>query len=111
MDGRCQDEYLHCTSPGLGCPLAAGVLGSLPTRAHGSPVLGPVVGESPVSVLASLGLLVVLVCGLLLVVLSSPASRSPNHRGHKPLSLCSALGVRTGRFGVCVSAYRGLGDS
>ena len=68
-------------------------------------------GESPVSVLASLGLLVVLVCGLLLVVLSSLASRSPNHRGHKPLSLCSALGVRTARFRVCVSAYSGLGDS
>ena len=56
MDGRCQDEYLHCTSPGLaerrvnityrwiryhtlGCTLAAGVLGSLPTCAQGSPVL------------------------------------------------------------------------
>ena len=59
MDGRCQDEYFHCTSPGLAdkrvnityrwirnhapsCPLAAGVLGSLPTCAQGSPVLGPV---------------------------------------------------------------------
>ena len=57
MDGRCQDEYLHCTGPGLAdrrvnityrwirnhalsCPLAAGVLGSLPTCAQGSPVLG-----------------------------------------------------------------------
>ena len=62
MDWRCQDEYLHCASPGLAgrrvnityrwfrnhtssCPLAAGVLGSLPTCAHGSPVLGSVLGE------------------------------------------------------------------
>ena len=65
MDGRCQDEYLHCTSPGLAdrrvnityrwiwnhtssCPLAAGVLGSLPTCAQGSPVLGPVSWGVPI---------------------------------------------------------------
>ena len=61
MDERCQDEYPHCTIPGLAdrrvnityrwirndtlsCPLAAGVLGSLPTCAQGIPVLGPVSG-------------------------------------------------------------------
>ena len=82
MDGRCQDEYLHCMSPGLadrrvsgtyrwiryhtlGSPLAARVSGSLPTCVQGSPVLGAVAVETPVSVLASLGVLVVLMCGLL----------------------------------------------
>ena len=57
MDGRCQDEYLHCASPGLedkrvnisyrwigshtfGCPPAVGVLRSVPTCAQGSPILG-----------------------------------------------------------------------
>ena len=83
MDGRCQDEYLHCTSPGLaekrmnityrwirhhpfGCPLAAGVLGSLPACAQGSSVLGPGSGDSSVPELVYLGLLVVLFCGLLI---------------------------------------------
>ena len=83
MDGRCQDEYLHCTSPGLaekrmnityrwirhhtfGCPLAAGVLGSLPACAKGSSVLGPGSGDSSVPELVYLGLLVVLFCGLLI---------------------------------------------
>ena len=72
MDGRCQDEYLHCTSPGLaekrmnityrwirhhtfGCPLAAGVLGSLPACAKGSSVLGPGSGDSSVPELVYLG--------------------------------------------------------
>ena len=72
MDGRCQDEYLHCTSPGLAdrrvnityrwirnhapsCPLAAGVLGSLPTCVQGSPVLGPVTWEVPGLELVILG--------------------------------------------------------
>ena len=92
MDGRRQDEYAHCTSPGLadrrinstykliryhslGCPLAAGVLGSfLPTCTHGSPVLGAVgeVGACPI--LVYLGFLLVLVCGVLFV-LSNQASR------------------------------------
>ena len=53
MDGRCQDEYLHCTDPLQGgervnitfrwirnhvprCPLAAGVVCCLPTCAKGS---------------------------------------------------------------------------
>ena len=101
MDGRCQDEYLHCTSPGLAdkrvnityrwirnhtssCPLAAGVLGSLPTCAQGSPVLGPVSWGVPVPELVLLGLLVVLVCGLLFV-LSSLAFRKTGHRGHVSL--------------------------
>ena len=83
MDDRCQDEYLHCTSPGLaekrinitymwirhhtfGCPLAAGVLGSLPTCAQGSSVLGPGSGDSSVPELVFLGLLFVLFCGLLI---------------------------------------------
>ena len=83
MDGRCQDEYLHCTSPGLaekrmnityrwirhhtfGCPLAAGVLGSLPACAKGSSVLGPGSEDSSVPELVYLGLLVVLFCGLLI---------------------------------------------
>ena len=83
MDGRCQDEYLHCTSPGLaekrmnityrwirhhtfGCPLAAGVLGSLPACAKGSSVLGPGSKDSSVPELVYLGLLVVLFCGLLI---------------------------------------------
>ena len=83
MDGRCQDEYLHCTSPGLaekrmnityrwirhhtyGCPLAAGVLGSLPACAQGSSVLGPGSGNSSVPELVYFGLLVVLFCGLLI---------------------------------------------
>ena len=78
MDGRCPDEYLHCTSPGLaekrmnityrwirhhkfGCPLAAGVLGSLPACAQGSSVLGPGSGDSSVPELVYLGLLVVFV--------------------------------------------------
>ena len=82
MDGRCQDEYLHCTGPGLAdkrmnityrwvryhifsCPLAAGVLGSLPACAQGSSVLGPCFGDSSVPELVYLGLLVVLFCGLL----------------------------------------------
>ena len=64
MDGRCQDEYLHCASPGLADrrvnitytwirnhtssrPLAAGVLGSLPTCAHSSPRLGTFFGGNP----------------------------------------------------------------
>ena len=98
MDGRCHDEYLYCTSPGLadrrvnityrwirnhtsGCPLAAGVLGSLPTFAHGSPVLGPVFGETSVPVLVLLAFLVVLICGLLFV-LSSRASCRSYHKGH-----------------------------
>ena len=75
MDGRCQDEYLHCTSPGLAekrmnityrwirhhtfsCPLAAGVLGSLPACAKGSSVLGPGSEDSSVPELVYLGLLV-----------------------------------------------------
>ena len=84
MDGRCQDEYLHCTGPGLadkrmnityrwirhhtfGCPLlAAGVLGSLPACAQGSSVLGPCSGDPSVPELVYLGLLVVLFCGLLI---------------------------------------------
>ena len=83
MDGRCQDEYLHCTSPGLaekrmnityrwirhhtfGCPLAAGVLRSLPACAQGSSVLGPGSWDSSVPELVFLGLLVVLFCGLLI---------------------------------------------
>ena len=53
MDGQCQDEFLHCTSPGLdqqrinvtfrwirqhttSCPLRAGVVCCLPTCAQGS---------------------------------------------------------------------------
>ena len=72
MDGRCQDEYLHCTSLCLaekrmnityrwnrhhtfGCPLAAGVLGSLPACAQGSSVLGPGSGDSSVPELVYLG--------------------------------------------------------
>ena len=56
MDGSCQDEFLHCTSPSLAdrrvnityrwiryhplvCRLTAGVLGSMPTCARGSPIL------------------------------------------------------------------------
>ena len=96
INGGCQEEYLHCTSPGLAgrrvnityrwirnhtssCPLAAGVLGSVPTCAHGSPVLGPVLGESSVPVLALLGILVVSICGLLFV-LSSRASCRSDHK-------------------------------
>ena len=102
MDGRSQDEYLHCTSPGLadrwvnityrwigyhmlGCHLAAAVLGSLPSCAQGSPVLGADAGETPVSVLASLGFLVALVCGLL-YVLSGLAPSTPDHRSRVLLS-------------------------
>ena len=76
MVGRCQDEYLHCTGPGLAdkrmnityrwiryhtlsCPLAAGVLGSLLACAQGSSVLGNCSGDSPVPELVYLGLLVV----------------------------------------------------
>ena len=72
MDGTCQDEYLHCTSPGLAdkrvkityrwiryhtlsCPLAAGMLGSLPVCAKGLPVLGSVSVGFPVPELVSLG--------------------------------------------------------
>ena len=100
MDGRCQDEYLHCTSPGLAdkrvnityrwiryhtlsCPLAAGVLGSLPACAKGSPVLGLDSGGFPVLELVFLGLLVVLVCGLLFV-LASLAFRNTGRRGLFP---------------------------
>ena len=96
MDGKCQDEYLHCTSPGLAdrrvnitypwirnhtpsCPLAAGVLGTLPTCVQGSPALRPVSFGIPVPELVFLGVLVVLVCGLL-VVLSSLAFRKTYHR-------------------------------
>ena len=52
------------------CPVAAGVLGSLPTCAHGSPVLGPVARGVPIPELVFLGLLVTLVCGLLIVLLT-----------------------------------------
>ena len=79
MSGR----VLHCTGPGLAdkqmnitnrwvryhtlsCLLAAGVLGSLPSCAQGSSVLGPCSGDSPVPELVFLGLLVVLFCGLLI---------------------------------------------
>ena len=103
MDGKCQDEYLHCTSPGLadrrvnityrwirnhasGCPVAAGVLGSLPTCAHGSPVLGPAAWGVPIPELVFLGLLVDLVCGLLLV-LSSLVVRKTGHRDHTALEV------------------------
>ena len=50
----------------LSCPLAAGVLGSLPACAQGSSVLGPRSGDSPVPELVYLGLLVVLFFGLLI---------------------------------------------
>ena len=97
MDGKCQDEYLHCTSPGLAdrrvnityrwirnhtpsFPLDAGVLGTLPTCVQGSPALGPVSWGIPVPELVFLGVLVVLVYGLL-VVLSSLAFRKTYHRG------------------------------
>ena len=50
----------------FGCPLAAGVLGSLPACAQGSSVLGPGSGDSSVRELVYLGLLVVLFCGLLI---------------------------------------------
>ena len=87
MDGRCQDEFFHCTSPGLAdrrvnvtyrwiryhtpkCPLAAGVLGSLPTCAQGTPVLGPGSWGYSVPELVFLGFLVALVCGLLFVLSS-----------------------------------------
>ena len=50
----------------FGCPLAAGVLGSLPACAQGSSVLGPGSGDSSVPELVYLGLLVVLFCGLLI---------------------------------------------
>ena len=60
MDGQCQDEFLHCTDPGLeherinvtfrwirqhtpSCPLRAGVVCCLPTCAQGFSV--PVVGN------------------------------------------------------------------
>ena len=103
MDGKCQDEYHHCTSPGLAdrrvnityrwirnhassCPLAAGVLGTLPTCVQGSPVLGPVSWEVPGLELVILGVLVVLVCGLLFV-LSSLAIRKACHRGFASLKL------------------------
>ena len=49
----------------FGCPLAAGVLGSLPACAQGSSVLGPGSGDSSVPEIVFLGLLVVLFCGLL----------------------------------------------
>ena len=57
MDGECQDDFVHCTSPGLvggermnatfswvkrhggGCPLAPVVVSRLPTCAQGSSVL------------------------------------------------------------------------
>ena len=39
MDGHCQDEFLHCTDPGLECPLRAGVVCCLPTCAQGFSVL------------------------------------------------------------------------
>ena len=58
------------------CPLAAGVLGSLPTCAHGWGV--------PVPELVFLGVLVVLVCGLLFA-LSSLAFRKTDCRGHVSL--------------------------
>ena len=101
MDGGCQDQYLHCTSPGLAdrrfnityrwirhhtssCPLAAGVLGSLPTCAQGSPVLGPVSGGFLVAELVFPGLRLASVCGLLFV-LASLAFRKTGRRGLVPL--------------------------
>ena len=101
VDGRCQDEYLHCTGPGLAdkrmnityrwvrhhtfsCPLAAGVLGSLPAYAQGSSVLGPRSGDSSVPELVYLGLLVVLFCGLL-VGFARPAFRRTGCGGLVPL--------------------------
>ena len=109
MDGGCQDEYLHCTYPGLAdrrvnityrwirnhtpsCPLAVGVLGSLPTCVQGLPVLGLVSLGVPFLELVFLGVLVVLVCGLLFV-LSSPAFRKTGHRGFVSFSCSSAFWV------------------
>ena len=118
MDGRCQDEYLHCTSPGLAdrrvnvtyrwiryhtlkCPLAAGVLGSLPTCAQGSPVLGPVWEICPVPVGVLLGFLVVLLCRLL-IVLPSRASRKAYHGEHmSPLTQFWPLDQFRGIGHVC----------
>ena len=114
MDEACQDEYLHCTSPGLadrrlniayrwiryhtlGCPLAAGVMGSLPTCAQSSPVLGPVSVVFPASGL---------VCGALVVLSSRTSCTSTGGTYLFPLS-----GVGTAGFGVCVSAPRDPGDS
>ena len=75
MDGRCQDEYLHCTGPSLAdkrmnityrwvryhtlsCPLATGVLGSLPACAQGSHLFWDLrSGDSNVPELVYLGLL------------------------------------------------------
>ena len=119
MDGRCQDEYLHCTSPGLAerrvnityrwirnhtssCPLMAGVLGSIPTCAHGSPVLGLAWGNSTVPVWVLLGFLVVLICGLL-IVLSSRASCRSYHKGHLFLSPQFCPWISSGGFGMCAS--------
>ena len=58
-------HYVQMDPVPLGCFLVVGVLGSMPTCAHGSPE-----GENPASVLVSLGLLVVLACGLLFVLAS-----------------------------------------
>ena len=117
MDGRCQDEYLHCTGSGLAdkrvnithrwiryhtpsCPLAAGVLGSLSACAKGSPVLGPDFGEFPVPELVYLGLLVALVCGLL-VVFARLAFRNTGRKGLVPLfwQFCP-LGAKCGFWGL-----------
>ena len=108
MDGRCQDEYFHCTSPGLAdrrinitnrwirnhipsCPLAAGVLGSLPTCAHGSSVLEPAWGNFSVPVWVLLGFLVILICGLL-IVLFCRASCTSYHKEHLFFPSVLALG-------------------
>ena len=117
MDGRCQDEYFHCTSPGLAdrrvdiayrcirnhipsCPLAAGVLGSLPTCAQGSSVLGPDWVNSSVPVWVLLGFLEVLICGLLIVLLFRASCRS-YHKEHLFFPLSSGLGVSSGGCGIC----------
>ena len=85
MDGQCQDEFLHCTDPGLeqerinvtfrwirqhttSCPLRAGVVCCLPTCAQGSS--GTVMGNWGFSAFWVLwGLLGVLCVWVMLVLL------------------------------------------
>ena len=83
------------------CPLAAGVLGSLPTCAHGSSVLEPAWGNFSVPVWVLLGFLVVLICGLLIALFCQASCRSYHKEHLFFFSLSSGPGVSSGGFGIC----------
>ena len=118
MDGRCQDEYLHCTSPGLAdrrvnityrwirnhtssCPFGCWSVGVLTYLCAWFTCLGTCLwGSSWFQNLFSWGCWRLLVCGLLFV-LSSLAFRKTDRRGlFFPFWLFCPLGMNGGLWGI-----------